>query len=344
MLFPMRRSSYGTRERIPPPVSAPPSSSHTTARPDPLCSPNGRSAPFGASRSAPGSVAGRPSASMMDPSRTWSPRARASRTLPSATRLVAKSRSTATDPPGPGMPTQNGFVMRRRSRPWKGATSGAWPTTFTKWIETRPPRAACSAYAPTRPTWNAFRSGTAASPTDAARAIPAAIASRATSWPNPRPPSAARIGPPRSSRIACARGCSRPAAMARTYCGSIPMPWLSWPARFASTRWSTTITASRSSAPAATSTRLPIARSRSWETIVGMLEPSSRLGRESTRPGARRATCARAPRRRGRRRRADRPRTGAGRAARGSRRSCRGGTARSRSAPGPRGPRAAAPP
>ena len=104
-------------------------------------------------------------------------------TLPSATSEVAKS-STTGGASSRGMPTQNGAVDSRRSRPPNGATSSE-PGALTKWIEIRPAAAARSAHSPTRPTWPELRSDTAASPAAFAFSTPMSTACGATVWPKP---------------------------------------------------------------------------------------------------------------------------------------------------------------
>ena len=78
-----------------PPVSAAPRSSAMRARPYPLWSPIGVMAPVGSANMTAGSVVGRPALSIRSPSSIRRPSFMATRTLPSATLLVAKSRTIA---------------------------------------------------------------------------------------------------------------------------------------------------------------------------------------------------------------------------------------------------------
>ena len=96
-------------------------------------------------------------------------------------RLVAKS-SRIGSPSGIGMPTQNGLVTKRASRPPKGATTGR-EITLTKWIETYPAATHCSAQWPMRPMWWLLASPTTATPCSAARSMPSRMASKAITCP-----------------------------------------------------------------------------------------------------------------------------------------------------------------
>ena len=73
---------------------------------------------------------------MIVPGSSSTPLLKATRVLPWAILLVAKSR-TIGSLPGRGMPTQNGLVPMRASRPPNGATIGR-DRTLTKWIDTSP--------------------------------------------------------------------------------------------------------------------------------------------------------------------------------------------------------------
>ncbi len=64
MLLSTLRLPSGLPLRVSPPASAPPSSSQISARPEPLCSPNGRMAPDGSMTVKRGSVVGLPWSSM----------------------------------------------------------------------------------------------------------------------------------------------------------------------------------------------------------------------------------------------------------------------------------------
>ena len=72
--------------------------------------------------------------------------------------LVAKSRITG-GRPLTGTPAQNGLVPKRASAPPYGATMPR-EMTLTKWIDTSPAAAACSAQAPMRPRWCELPSAT----------------------------------------------------------------------------------------------------------------------------------------------------------------------------------------
>src|SRR6266567_928887 len=89
-----------------------------------------------------GSVESRPSGSIRAPGGNSLPPLEATRTLPSATSEVAKSRIMG-GCPGLGTPTTKGAVEMRRSTPPNGATSRL-PATFTKCTETKPASAAIS--------------------------------------------------------------------------------------------------------------------------------------------------------------------------------------------------------
>ena len=89
----------------------------------PLCAAKVRSAPPGSSNRTRGSVVARPSASMTVPSGTGTPEFSATRALPCAIALVAKS-SRIGSPFARGMPTVNGLVTNRACAPPCGATTG----------------------------------------------------------------------------------------------------------------------------------------------------------------------------------------------------------------------------
>ena len=84
------------------PTMAPASSSHTSARPEPLCSPNGSTTPRGCVYITEGSVVGLPAWSSNAPSSIGLPALCATLTFPSATRLVAKSSRIGSLLAGPG--------------------------------------------------------------------------------------------------------------------------------------------------------------------------------------------------------------------------------------------------
>src|SRR5476651_1243430 len=110
MLFTMSVPSLIVRgECVLPPVSAPARRSQITARPPPLCRPNGRMAPYGGLYIVPGSVVSTPAASISRPGSIWIFLLLATRTLPIATWLVAKS-STIGSLPLRGTAVQSGLV------------------------------------------------------------------------------------------------------------------------------------------------------------------------------------------------------------------------------------------
>ena len=100
--------------------------------------------PRGARYIVPGSVVGVPSASISEPGATGLPALCATRTLPMAMRLVAKSSTKRAWRAVPGMAMQTGLVAKRPSRPPQGATGGSPEVPFTKWIEASPASASCS--------------------------------------------------------------------------------------------------------------------------------------------------------------------------------------------------------
>src|SRR6185295_16401907 len=104
--------------------------------PDPLCSPNGSSAPDGSTTVKRGSVVGSPALSMIVPGGSGTCLLYATRVLPCAILLVARSRMIRSAP-ARGTPTQKGLVPIRASRPPNGATIGR-EITLTKGIDTRP--------------------------------------------------------------------------------------------------------------------------------------------------------------------------------------------------------------
>ena len=142
--MPLANCSFGSPvARLP--VREPPSSSQIKAKPEPLCSPIARIAPeplrsvVGASGPAvPYNTSGSedrvPFWSIKAPSGKGFPPLEATRTLPSATTDVAKSKTTGGSSPR-GTPTQKGAVEIRGSVPPKGATRTE-PRALTKWIET----------------------------------------------------------------------------------------------------------------------------------------------------------------------------------------------------------------
>ncbi len=91
-----------------------------------------------------GSVVGRPSASSTAPAGSARPSRAATRTLPMAMALVAKSTTVAGRSSPPGKAMHRGFVERRVSMPRCGATGGSWSTALTKAIVTMPAATACS--------------------------------------------------------------------------------------------------------------------------------------------------------------------------------------------------------
>ena len=123
---------------------APASNSQTSASPEPLCSPNGSTTPRGSVYITDGLVVGWPAWSSSAPSIIGLPALCATLTLPSATRLVAKSSRIGSLLDVPGMAMQTGLVRNRPSRPRNGATPGAPEATLTKCSATMPARAATS--------------------------------------------------------------------------------------------------------------------------------------------------------------------------------------------------------
>ena len=107
------------------PTMAPANSSHTSARPEPLCSPNGNTTPRGSVYITEGSVVGWPAWSSNAPSSIGFPELCATRTFPIATRLVAKSSRIGSLLSVPGMAMQTGLVRNLPSRPRNGATGAA---------------------------------------------------------------------------------------------------------------------------------------------------------------------------------------------------------------------------
>ena len=136
---------------VPPPLNAPPSNSQATAKPKPLCSPKVRNAPIlpllCGTTTTPGLLVGLPCSSINVPGSTSRPSLCATRILPWATRLVAKSRtkgSLAFAPYPIGIPIQQGLVPKRPSPPPNGATTGR-DATLTKCSDTHPLATAISA-------------------------------------------------------------------------------------------------------------------------------------------------------------------------------------------------------
>ena len=101
-------------------------------------------------------------------------------------------------PSAPGTPAANGLVPSRASLQPKGACIGAWSATLTKWTETMPAAAHCSAQWPIRPICALLRRATAHRACALARSMPRRIASLAMAWPKPRRASSTRT-PPRSA-------------------------------------------------------------------------------------------------------------------------------------------------
>ena len=176
----------------------------------------------------------RPSGSIRLPSGSFLPPRAATRTLPSATAEVAKSRITGSAP-RIGKPIENGAVEMRRSTPPKGATS--WlPATLTKWTETSPASAAISAHSPMRPRWPALFSATTQAPDFAAFLIPTCTASGPIDWPKPKRPSTTAKLSFSVTTSAVWFLTNSPERSQATYRGTRITPWLSWPVRFARTR------------------------------------------------------------------------------------------------------------
>ena len=115
LIVPPRRGFSGWT--VPPPDIAPASSSVRTASANPLCAPNGSSAPRGSWNITSGSLVGAPPASIRLPSGSFLPARFATATLPIATPLVAMSSRSGGRVAVPGMPMQTGFVEKRASLP-----------------------------------------------------------------------------------------------------------------------------------------------------------------------------------------------------------------------------------
>src|SRR5262245_13354501 len=79
------------------------------------------------------------------------------------------------------------------------------------------------------------------------------------------------MAPSSLTSLARVFGTTSPASQWRTYAGTIPTPWLSWPARFAWTRWSATRSASRVSLPPDCKIALVIRRKPSDVTRIASL-------------------------------------------------------------------------
>jgi len=79
-----------------------------------------------------GSLLGKPSEVIIDPSGKSTPLFIATRAFPKATLLVAISRIIGFVLSVPGIAIQIGFVTKRPSAPPYGATIGSCPVTFTK--------------------------------------------------------------------------------------------------------------------------------------------------------------------------------------------------------------------
>ena len=185
------------------PVSDPPRSSQSSARPEPLCSPKARIAP------AP---------------RVWS-RGPSDGQRPIDQRGIAGERAVGTDQ---GVGRQRlaavacdidlafgdqrgceiehdgrGALARERRRRTAPSTAGARgppngatriePAALTKWIEIKPAAAARSAHSPTRPTWPELRSEIAERPVAFAFSTPMSTAIGAIVWPKPKRPSTTPI-------------------------------------------------------------------------------------------------------------------------------------------------------
>ena len=142
-------------------------------------------------------------------------------------------------PPSTGAPAAIGLAESRRSLPPCGATRMPKPDVLTKWKETRPASASCSAQAPMRPRWPALRMAMMAKPPASA------LAQRRAPSPPCRSPGHSRsrrrqaAAAPRSMTISTWRlGSTRPACAQSTYFLMRMTPCESWPTRLASTRWS----------------------------------------------------------------------------------------------------------
>ena len=151
MLLSTARRPSAWRCQVPPPLNAPPSNSHATAMPKPLYSPKVRKAPMRppdcGTTTTPGLLVGWPFSSIKVPGSTLRPSLWATRILPWATRLVAKSstkgsRTWSSKPRG--MPMQQGLVPKRPSLPPNGATFGR-DDTLTKCSAIQPRATAISA-------------------------------------------------------------------------------------------------------------------------------------------------------------------------------------------------------
>ena len=81
---------------------------------------------------------------MIQPSGSFSPRFRATRTLPSALIVVAMSRTKGASGSAEGTATTMGLVERRWAAPPKGATAPTTPCWLEQTMAIMPARAACS--------------------------------------------------------------------------------------------------------------------------------------------------------------------------------------------------------
>jgi len=130
---------------------------------------------------------GCPSPLISEPGGSGLPPVAATRTLPSATLAVAKSRINGSLSPS-GTPIVTGLVDIRLDTPPKGATSRL-PATLTKWIEISPDSIAISAQSPILPRCPDCRNATIDIPLLRALLIPSCTACSPIVCPNPRLPS-----------------------------------------------------------------------------------------------------------------------------------------------------------
>ncbi len=142
--------------------------------------------------------------------------------------------------------------------------------------------------------WQLLRNASTATPSCLARAMAISIASRATGWPSPKPPSTTITAPLSLTTVGRALGFSLPAAIQRTYDGAMPTPWESWPFRLALTRCSAQMRARSGSAPARA--RMAVSRSVNGPAWTIMALPRVFCG-DHPAPGAARSIAARRSRR-----------------------------------------------
>ena len=229
--------------------------------PEPLWPPKGSSAP--PAKKSAGRVVGWPRESTMSPGVTSRPSAPATRSLPSATPAVEKSRTRG--PYGaPGAAHAKGLVPRARPVPPNGATTAP---ELQNARPIRPPRASSATYSPSRPTWLQSRMVTAATPCSRTRSAASPVASWAAGWPKPQPPSTMAAARSRRVMTAAAAGRICPSAIHGAYWASRITPCESWPTRLDRTRDRATCSAISAGVPSAVSARPASVTSSSGENL-----------------------------------------------------------------------------